>query len=386
MAYKYKTDVVNGGHIQFNISPDLYEGGAVAAGDRITFTGIVRNAPWGKSDRMRLEMNIVGTDRTQSQEILHGSSNESDKSFTTTFVVPDFVSNYGSGRVVQLYFRFLVYITDTSHYDIAFLNNTKINYVKYRLEPNILDFRLERCNSSGAADNEGTYLRCAMLKLSKSARAGVSDYSVCRFSWNTESGETGSFSASGPFSQALTGSGYKETGSPGGNLFGTRRFLTTTDYNVTLTVGDAYDTCSATVVVPRAFAILHLSGAANGGVAVGMFSSATDSQPKFEVAESHRSIFYGPVEFQGAVTGVSTGGSIVGFTTATVENTSSSNRVVSGTIPTIPGANSYICTGVLGWNSGGRSGYAAAPTIAGNALTVSLAGNSTIMFGILGIS
>ena len=53
-------------------------------------------------------------------------------------------------------------------------------------------------------------------------------------------------------------------------------------YSFLLVVTDGIETASATCVVDRAFANLHLSGQSTGGVAIGKFSSATYGNPLFE--------------------------------------------------------------------------------------------------------
>ena len=56
------------------------------------------------------------------------------------------------------------------------------------------------------------------------------------------------------------------------------------NYTLTFTIGDAYDKAVFSVLVARAFANLHLSGLATGGVAIGKFSAATQGNPLFECA------------------------------------------------------------------------------------------------------
>ena len=53
-------------------------------------------------------------------------------------------------------------------------------------------------------------------------------------------------------------------------------------YSFLLVVTDGIETASATCVVDRAFANLHLSGQSTGGVAIGKFSAATYGNPLFE--------------------------------------------------------------------------------------------------------
>ena len=55
------------------------------------------------------------------------------------------------------------------------------------------------------------------------------------------------------------------------------------DWYFRLTYGDAYETATALTSIGIAFAVLHLSGVSTGGVALGMFSTATEGNPKFQV-------------------------------------------------------------------------------------------------------
>ena len=55
-----------------------------------------------------------------------------------------------------------------------------------------------------------------------------------------------------------------------------------TDYVVTITVTNGYETASASQEVPRAFANVHMSGKSTGGICFGGFSSAEEDDPKLE--------------------------------------------------------------------------------------------------------
>lgn len=53
--------------------------------------------------------------------------------------------------------------------------------------------------------------------------------------------------------------------------------------------------------IDKARAKLHIAGASTGGVAIGKFSTATENNPTFEVADTHTSYFEGPVYFKNKV-------------------------------------------------------------------------------------
>jgi len=69
-----------------------------------------------------------------------------------------------------------------------------------------------------------------------------------------------------------------------------------TDWDLVLQFGDQYESSTAAIVVSKAFANLHLSGASTGGVCIGGFSKATEGYPLFQC--------YYPAQFHGGIDGV----------------------------------------------------------------------------------
>jgi len=65
------------------------------------------------------------------------------------------------------------------------------------------------------------------------------------------------------------------------------------DYLLTLTVTNGYETAVSKFSIARAFANVHMSGCSTGGVAFGRFSSSTDGSPKFEC--EYPAYFYGGI-------------------------------------------------------------------------------------------
>lgn len=255
---------------------------------------------------------------------------------------------------------------------------------KTLLSPYIKDISFERYDlNNETLSNEGTSLICRKLSIGINealdfSKTFFSYVTVCRILWN-DSGIDCRNIIGGDRYYLLD---YSESPEHSSNLrlFQGATFNAGSKYTLTFEFGDDIERVSQTVVVDRAFAKLHIAGASTGGVAIGMFSSAMEENPKFEVAENHRSIFYGPVEFLGDVSSNKS----VGFTTVLLSNTTSSAKDVSETIPEIPGASTYICTGTVGWSSSGRPGYSTAPSVLGRTLTAHLAANSYVLFGVLG--
>lgn len=73
-------------------------------------------------------------------------------------------------------------------------------------------------------------------------------------------------------------------------------FEKSTDWDLVLWFGDAYESITLAVVLPKAFANLHLSGTSTGGACFGGFSKSTEGTPLFES--------YFPARFYGGIDGV----------------------------------------------------------------------------------
>ena len=71
------------------------------------------------------------------------------------------------------------------------------------------------------------------------------------------------------------------------------KFSNSTDWGFLLYFGDKYENSSASSNIFKAFANMHLSGAANGGVCFGGFSKSTYEQPMFECY--YPAYFYGGI-------------------------------------------------------------------------------------------
>jgi len=76
----------------------------------------------------------------------------------------------------------------------------------------------------------------------------------------------------------------------------TETFDKNSDWELVLWYGDEYESAAAALVLSRAFANVHLSGASTGGVCFGSFSKATEGNPLFQC--------YYPAEFPGGIRGV----------------------------------------------------------------------------------
>lgn len=291
-TYKYKQNAYGSDsrYINYNITPDLPNG--VAAGETVRVEGEIYNT---EGVTTGIELRISGTTAGGQVlgEVYCSVPRSRAQTFSLSFTMPSLSSYNGSSRAKGYAINFAC----TQSGQTAMFSGTtsqSLTFLKYRLEPRVLAMEFERVDSAGNARNDGDRLRCKLLRIAKNASASVGEITTARITCAGSDGSSRSASLSASqLNAALTSAGYRESTA---SLFSFSSSLGA-NYTFTLTLGDAYDQASFSSTVMRAFARLHLSGASNGGVAVGMFSSATDSQPKFEVAEDHESHFYGPVSF-----------------------------------------------------------------------------------------
>lgn len=166
---------------------------------------------------------------------------------------------------------------------ITFLDEPPATYA-----PNIDTFDVQRMNGSGLLADDGTYI-ATTLKLSASADAPLNEARLTLYiSEKAEIDSTAqTVDLSARIPELIAGLNMNTsliTGeySPGANWY----------FAVEFAVGD--ETALAADMVQRAFVTLHQSKCMTGGVAIGMYSTATEGNPKFETA--HRAFFYGGVE------------------------------------------------------------------------------------------
>lgn len=290
------------GYITYSISPDY--GSTLKAGDVVTISGTVFNR--GGTIRCIQFYHSFGEGvygNSIRATAVAGIPQNTPTAFSMSFTVKEeflsalpqriHTSTHGSSQ-------FSFWTTPEpdessffSDYASYFALDKNFQYVKYRLNLSVLAMDFERANSSGTWANDGQYLQCKTFKLTMHNSAVVGDVTTATILCSGSDGSSRSVNLTqAQLSAALTSAGYSES-KPG--VFAGITFATGVTYTLTLTIGDAYDKVTYKDTVMRSFARLHLSGAANGGVAVGTFSSATDSKPKFEVAESHESFFYGGI-------------------------------------------------------------------------------------------
>ena len=299
-TYKYTNSDSSGEIVvEYNITPDFSEmivlheasvtvsGRARFANDRITSIGC-RLYCYKYAGNMGYYSG-VGGEETQVNIPMNTWGN-----FSIRFSVGDAGGslNNVSQRILPLFINFSI----AGGPNVGGLTDYASAYealLKYRLDPKILAMDFERATPEGQWADDGQYLQCKTLKIAKNSQAVVGDFTKAVITCTGSDGSSRSVNLTeAQLTAALTPDGYSET-RPG--IFSDFVSALGVDYTLTLTLGDDYDQVAFADAVMRSFARLHLSGAAKGGVAVGMFSSSTNDKPKFEVADSHESFFYGGI-------------------------------------------------------------------------------------------
>lgn len=143
------------------------------------------------------------------------------------------------------------------------------------VNPAITAFEIVRALSDGTESDEGTYLLIKTLKISANAEAASLTASEITVGTVTLALDSTVLEA------ALSSVGYSES-SLTGSVFEGETFSNGVSYSGLLTIGTAYESATQAFTIARAFANMHLSGAATGGVAFGGFSSSTLNNPLLE--------------------------------------------------------------------------------------------------------
>lgn len=166
---------------------------------------------------------------------------------------------------------------------ITFLDEPPVTYA-----PKIDVFDVQRMNADGILADDGSYI-ATTLKISASADAPLDAAKLTLYiSEKAEiDGAAQTVDLSDRIPELIGGLNLNTTlitgeYSPGGNWY----------FAIEFAVGD--ETALAADMVQRSFVTLHQSKCLTGGVAIGMYSTATEGNPKFEVA--HPAYFYGGVE------------------------------------------------------------------------------------------
>lgn len=312
-AYQQNFFTASEGYVKYNISPDF--GNYIAPGETVTITGVVR---CNISARTYIGIDIASSISWKDGYIVPlcetsvSIPKSKETSFSVTFQIPTLPDEFGTSRVRYGYLRFSVSQNDGSGDVLVKDSAQKITYLSYRLAPTFNKAEFFRCmltNSTYKENDEGTVVFGNIsISLPDGLTSSAITSSSIRIEPSTGNATTYTSRLSSKWSTILSSSGYSEintntgivTISASSALLNGYTFETKYSYKITFSVGDSYNTYQTSVNIGRSFANVHMSGAANGGICFGGFSTSTDDDPKFEC--------YYPAYFYGGIQGGTQGG------------------------------------------------------------------------------
>lgn len=297
--YQYQQNVWEGasyGYVKYDIEPAF--GTPVSAGQMVKITG---QAYYRSSAMKSLSVGTRASGSNRYFTIDINIPRGQVTNFSMVFPMWTLSNAWGSTRTVAAPLDFTFW-QGTNGSGSGVLTQTVsgqgINYLTYRIDPvsRFADFeRYMLIDGAYEANDEGTAL-IGQLQIGLAAGRDETDITIATVKVSDDTGVVGTLALSqNLLAAALSQAGYVET-IP--TLFANMTFNTSSGYTLEFRIGDAYDVAVFTVEISRAFANVHLSGARNGGVAFGKFSSATDSAPLFECMYPAK--FYDRVEFANA--------------------------------------------------------------------------------------
>lgn len=258
------------------------------------------------------------------------------------------------------YVKAVITFSNKSTYstNIPITTNT-LTAINVRKNPVVKRAAFNRCTINGVVDDEGTRL-LSTIKTSFSSEEYASDFrmNLTLYTDNgTQVGNAVNINAGDPrlsqFYSGITDS----------NMFINNFVLTKAGiYKMRVELGDAYEKSVLNYNIPASFVNVHLSSAANGGVALGKYSASTDAKPLFE--SNYDTQLKKTLTVDGALT-VQSATSIKGQ--LSIKNDSNTNVVTLGQNGNITANGALTVNG---------NGSMAGLTIGANGLSVS--GNGTI--------
>lgn len=313
----------------FEITALSFSPAVILPDQETTYSITVKNTSGRKITGMRADMGMYyatkdGAVRKSATVVLYGGSgfdfqsiswaSNATKTFTGTFKLSEndlnlmssetrtiplfkgsdagFSSSYGGNETLGMMLSFTTNVTfvDGSNSDLFFNirgeNSEYLLVLDAKYKPAITIFDAER--SSGAdPDDEGENL-LATIGLSVSSEAKL-EYLGLELRYRARGDSTSPTNVI-DITSAMTEALDNTILTLINNLFEKN-----TDWDVTLWFGDQYENATAAIVVSRAFANVHLSGASTGGVCFGGFSQATEGNPLFQC--------YYPAEIKAGIKG-----------------------------------------------------------------------------------
>lgn len=289
--YKYSQTVYGGGTIKYSLSQDVIGQTILAPGE---FSVYLQFQPGVSITRIDVVVspNEYDGPNSISGDIIGTIYGNANANVLTSVIIPcQYRTNVidPGERVSNRYIRFVFWHDTSSIYPSIAPVDQNIKFARYFLDPQITSHNFWRCSNDGMLQNDGTSLLCN-FSLSINPAASIDDITIANMYLTDNSEEEPAIIAldRSVLESALSDSGYTET-IP--TLFSTYVFEVGKSYTISIVIGDNETQTTLTVIIQRAFANMHLSGAANGGVAFGGFSSSTDIDPKFECF--YPAYFYG---------------------------------------------------------------------------------------------
>ncbi len=220
---------------------------------------------------------------TGTWNLEYDESYTSAPAFAAHALQPYYSTLYGSNRLLHILISANDSISDRFD-DISGTNQTNLAVLDRFYSPSIITFAAER-----VLNDEDPNIKTS-VKLSLAD--GLTNVQKARMKWTVYGNGTSiPYNTSVTLAELLTGITNSTT-------FITQQFDKDSNHRLTLTFGDEYEmVTSPTIIVPRGFANVHLSGNADGGVCFGGFCDS-DNPGRFECY--YPAYFYGGIAQGGA--------------------------------------------------------------------------------------
>lgn len=292
MAKQYYFDFEDGGRILFGITPEnpvvgqpaTIKGRAFSVTNTIKGISVIFDTSYTISGEHRLNI--------EAWTFVEIPPNSYDTDFEITFTptydnIAWLTGNRASKNIYFSVWAFYdCYVSNGHMYGTGTYtlpdSTMYCTFLEYALEPKVIEFDFERASifdSQYEYSEDGAHAMCKSLKITKNDNVSVDEITTAKIvRVGTDDSIEEYIISNSVLLDALTENGYSETAP---SLIEDEFKLGVT-YTLTLVIGDDYEQTTYDDMVMKSFAIIHLSGAANGGVSICGFSSSTDDEPKFE--------------------------------------------------------------------------------------------------------
>lgn len=231
--------------------------------------------------------------------------------FTKGFYDVDLSSYFLSKKMFLTIVTGTTFSTGGNYENFEDISNGYLTVISARDNPR-LSMKLDRC-SGGQLNDEGESL-LASIKLDCDTTADAFKAHGYTASISCTPALSGGCAFTPTIANLLTGVVNSSTAISG-------TFSNGSDYTITVTVTNGYETAVAKQDVARAFANVHMSGQPTGGVCFGGFSSAEQNKPKFECY--FPAYFYGGIpseQYKNGDVVTLTGGTFYGYVSGSTKN------------------------------------------------------------------